>query len=130
MTVVDSCPKCQQVFRKRRFGPEISLDVCSGCNGIWCPGDDLEHLLTLPMVDVLDVGDARVGAVYNRVTNIDCPGCGTRMKNTRVTDQPHIGIEVCPGCSSVFLDAGELTDIRHITFGDWVKSMRIRLRFD
>jgi len=118
------CPKCQGSMTTKHFGAQITLERCEHCFGIWFTAENLGDLDKLPMIDVLDEGDPKVGAVFNRITNINCPTCGTLMTNNSVPKQPHISVETCATCTGVFLDAGELHDAKLHTFGDWMKSIR------
>ncbi len=121
------CPKCHSAMRLKRFGKDIAVHRCETCAGLWCPGYDLDALKRAPMIDVLDVGDAALGAIYDRVANIPCPACGTAMTAEQVVGQPHITIDSCKSCDGLFLDAGELKDLKHHTFGDWLKAIELRL---
>jgi Zn-finger nucleic acid-binding protein len=38
-------------------------------------------------------------------------------------DQTHIILDICPACDGVFLDAGELTDIKNVTLMDHVRRL-------
>ena len=111
-------------MNSKHFGPQVTLERCEHCFGIWFTAENLGDLDKMPMIDVLDEGDPKVGAVYNRITNISCPKCGTPMTNNSVPKQPHISVETCATCTGVFLDAGELHDAKLHTFGDYIKSIR------
>ena len=121
------CPKCHGEMLTKHFGAQIALQRCSQCHGIWCNSADLGALEDIPMIDILDDGDHHVGALYNRIVDINCPNCATPMTNNRVPDQPHITVETCSTCTGVFLDAGELRDAKHHTLGDWIKRVKIAL---
>jgi Zn-finger nucleic acid-binding protein len=59
--------------------------------------------------------------------DIDCPECGTRMRRIKDHEQTHITLDSCSNCSSVFLDAGELTDMKSLTLMDHVRRLLARL---
>ena len=124
------CPKCGDPMELKHFGAHYAVNRCSNCRGIWCNAAQISDLESVPMLDVLDVGDAVRGAVYDQIKDIDCPECGARMERQSVPRQPHIDIEVCPGCAGVFLDAGELTDAKHFTVGDWLKALKVKLALE
>ncbi len=124
------CPKCHAEMLIKNFGAHIALQRCSQCHGIWCHSTDLGALEDIPMIDILDDGDRKVGALYNRIVDIDCPNCGTAMANNTVPNQPHISVETCATCTGVFLDAGELRDAKHHTLGDWFRRFKHLLSSD
>ena len=128
MVRATTCPKCSAAFERLNFGPHVSLERCTGCHGIWCLSLSPEDIDAIPMLDTLDIGDARRGAVYDRVTEVRCPLCKQPMATTRVPKQPHITVETCAGCAGVFLDAGELRDLKTYSVRDWFKA--VRLLFD
>jgi Zn-finger nucleic acid-binding protein len=121
------CPKCHHTMTVKNFGPSVAIQRWGKCHGIWCSLQNIEQLDRLPMLDVLDIGDAKRGQLYNEITEIDCPQCGKPMAQQLMPRQDHIRVELCEPCSGVFLDAGELRDAAHITFGEWLRSLRLNL---
>ena len=111
------CPKCNGTLETRHFGPDVVIRRCSDCHGLWCLAEEMGDLADVPMIDVLDVGDARRGELYNRAAP---------MEQMNYPRQPHIVVDVCSPCGGMFFDAGELRDARHYTFGDWLKAFRQR----
>jgi Zn-finger nucleic acid-binding protein len=45
------------------------------------------------------------------------------MDRMQDEEQGHITLDVCGACDGVFLDAGELTDIKNITLMDHVRRL-------
>lgn len=121
------CPKCHHEMNTKNFGAALSIQRCTRCHGIWCTSADLGALEDVPMLDVLDEGDAHLGELYNRIVEINCPTCQTPMTNQAVPNQEHISVETCSTCTGVFLDAGELRDASHYTFSDWFKRISMGL---
>jgi len=115
------CPKCSNDMESHHFGSEIEYHRCSGCHGIWFHADNVGEIESIPMLDVVDEGDPKMGAVYNRITDIVCPACAKPMRPIEVPRQKHIIIESCEQCSGIFLDAGELTDAKHYTLLEWLR---------
>jgi hypothetical protein len=72
---------------------------------------------------VLDTGSPTEGARYNDVLDVSCPSCGAGMDRVQDEDQTHIILDICSSCDGVFLDAGELTDIKNITLMDHVRRL-------
>jgi Zn-finger nucleic acid-binding protein len=122
------CPKCRELMEIVEFGTDIKVARCKGCGGLLCKSATLQRLRDEWISDaVLDKGSAALGARHNAMLDIDCPECGTRMVRIRDHEQSHITLDSCPNCSSVFLDAGELTDMKSLTLMDHVRRLLARL---
>ena len=117
------CPKCGHPMEPVSFS-DIEVDRCTLCKGLWF--DLLEHqrLKAMPGAEAIDVGDAGVGAVFNRDDRIHCPRCGGGMIRMVDAEQPHIWYESCGSCQGVFFDAGEFTDYKQHTAGDFFRRLR------
>ncbi len=72
---------------------------------------------------MLDKGSAAAGAKHNEMRDIACPDCGTTMDRVKDREQSHITLDSCPDCDGVFLDAGELTDMKSLTLMDHVRRL-------
>ena len=118
------CPKCHEQMETIEFGTNISIVRCTGCYGLFCKLNTLRQLRDEWLADtVLDKGSAAVGAKHNEMTDIRCPECGTTMDRVRDEEQSHITLDECPGCDGVFLDAGELTDMKSVTLMDHIRRL-------
>lgn len=118
------CPKCSAETESTSYD-DIRVDRCTNCKGLWFESGELEQLRQDTwMADyILDSGDPKVGKQFNRIDKIRCPECGELMREEFDHDQPHIMYETCPNGHGTFLDAGEFTDLLHVTF--WDKFKRI-----
>jgi len=118
-----NCPKCSAEMEVTSYDG-IKIDRCTHCKGLWFQPDELATLRNdIWMADyILDQGDAKTGKKYDRLRAIQCPQCGTDMKQEFDQEQPHIIYESCPDGHGSFLDAGEFTDLVHKTFWDKFKS--------
>lgn len=118
------CPKCNAPMETIEFGTNISIERCTGCYGLFCKWHTLEELRDEWLADtVLDKGSAAVGAKHNEMKDIPCPECGATMDRIQDSEQTHITLDSCSGCDGVFLDAGELTDIKSVTLMDHVRRL-------
>jgi Zn-finger nucleic acid-binding protein len=45
------------------------------------------------------------------------------MEHHADTEQTHITLDICPACTGVILDAGELTDLKSVTLMDHVRRL-------
>ena len=118
------CPKCNNAMSPVEFGTDIKVNRCVGCGGIFCKRDVLARMRDEWMVHtVLDTGSAARGGQTNDIRDISCPGCGATMDHISDVQQSHIILDVCASCEGVFLDAGELTDLKHVTLMDHVRRL-------
>jgi Zn-finger nucleic acid-binding protein len=118
------CPKCHDPMETVEFGTDISVERCSGCYGLYCKWQTLEQLRDEWLTDtVLDKGSAADGAKNNEMLDIACPECGAAMDRVQDDEQTHITLDTCSECEGVFLDAGELTDMKSVTLMDHVRRL-------
>jgi uncharacterized protein len=118
------CPKCCKPMETVEFGTNIKVMRCTGCSGLFCKWQTLQQLRTEWLADtVLDKGSAAAGAKLNEMRDIACPDCGTTMERVKDREQSHITLDSCPACDGVFLDAGELTDMKSLTLMDHVRRL-------
>ena len=118
------CPKCCKPMETVEFGTEIKVMRCTGCCGLFCKAHTLQQLREEWLSDtVLDKGSAILGARHNEMRDIACPECGVTMDRVKDREQAHITLDSCPQCDGVFLDAGELTDMKSLTLMDHVRRL-------
>lgn len=118
------CPKCEQAMEVVEFGTEISLERCSGCHGLYCEREILARMRDEWLTEtVLDTGCAAEGARHNDMRDIICPSCGATMEHFQDEEQSHITLDTCLSCDKIFLDAGELTDMKEVTLMDHVRRL-------
>lgn len=111
-----NCPACSRALTTVTAGP-ITVDVCSGgCGGIWFDHFELKKV---------DEQSESVGAELLQVPrdpslSVDleqrrsCPKCGPEMVMMRhfTSVERKVTIDECPNCGGIWLDAGELAEIR------------------
>jgi uncharacterized protein len=116
------CPKCDSEMEKVVY-QTIEVDRCQSCKGLWF--DLLEHqrLAEMKGSESIDTGDPAVGRDFNKLGDVDCPVCKTRMVRMVDPAQPHIWFESCPVCYGVFFDAGEFTDYKQSTVLDFFRDL-------
>jgi Zn-finger nucleic acid-binding protein len=118
------CPKCFKPMETVEFGTNIKVMRCTGCSGLFCKWQTLQQLRDEWLSDtVLDKGSATLGAQHNEMLNIICPDCGATMDRVKDRQQAHITLDSCSNCDGVFLDAGELTDMKSLTLMDHVRRL-------
>lgn len=123
------CPKCENEMEVVRYGAgDRVVNRCTSCHGMFFKPVDLQRLKNTYKAEILDAGSVKVGRELNKVENIDCPECGTRMEKVHDDDQSHIWYESCPTGCGVYFDAGELSDLSQDTFMDVIKGWIIGKR--
>ncbi|MBN1795156.1 MAG: zf-TFIIB domain-containing protein [Sedimentisphaerales bacterium] len=111
------CPACDNELTARTIA-DVTLDICeNGCGGIWfdnfelrkfdepseSAGDELLEIETNPDVNV------------NGNKRYSCPKCDDIvMMRHPFSFKQQVTIDECPGCGGIWLDAGELEQIREL----------------
>ena len=121
------CPKCLATMTPVSF-ESIEFQRCVSCKGMWFDMLVLEDLKALDGSEAIDVGDPKVGKLYNEIDKIKCPKCHTDMIRMVDKDQHHIWYEACSTCYGVFFDAGEFKDYKEDTMLDYFKDLFTRER--
>jgi uncharacterized protein len=111
------CPACDNNLTSLTAG-KITVDVCEGgCGGMWFDNFELKKL-TDP--DEIDSGallrfdrDDLVLIDYEKRRR--CPKCDIIMMRHFFSDRREVEVDACPGCNGIWLDPGELKQIRKET---------------
>ena len=101
----------------------ITVDRCTGCQGIWFDGMEHRELKKAGGSADLDVGSAKKGRENNALIDVACPKCGSVMDTVPDKYQKHIHYEVCPQGDGVYFDAGEFRDFVKEDIGDFFKGL-------
>ncbi len=109
------CPACAKTLSVQTVA-EVTLDVCAaGCGGIWFDQfefkkfdekkePDAEAILNLTAANPLTA---------NTRDQHDCPKCqNIKMMRHFSSPKRKVVMDECPKCAGVWLDAGELTQIK------------------
>jgi Zn-finger nucleic acid-binding protein len=103
-------PRCWVPLKAHRievFGPDLEMDVCPRCIGIWLDPGELGKLLKDR--EVTDFLTKEIG-VRSRSPLI-CPACKNLMDLEMAED---VEVDVCLACRGVWLDAGELEGLKRV----------------
>lgn len=109
------CPKHNVTMQRRNmevFGPDIYIDICPKCSGIWLDKGELQKILRNKKVAnhlTKDIGT-------QSKSKLVCPRCGGLM-DLETADE--IEVDVCLSCGGVWLDKGELMELKEISKGDF-----------
>lgn len=102
------CPRCFVQASQGEvevFGPNINIDVCPKCGGIWLDHSELKKLLKDKKIS--DYLTKDIGTQSK--SKLICPRCGGLMDLERADE---IEVDVCLNCNGVWLDQGELEDLK------------------
>jgi Zn-finger nucleic acid-binding protein len=103
-----NCPRCWKEMVQAEielFGPNITVDLCPNCSGLWLDQGELRKLLkSKKLTDYLtkDIGT-------KSDSKLVCPRCGGLMDLEMADD---VEVDVCLNCSGVWLDQGELEELK------------------
>ena len=115
------CPKCHHGMEEVTH-EGITIDRCSGCEGLWFDGDEAQQLKRMPASERVDTGKSAKGRQYDDCAEISCPRCGRRMEKSADWKQVHIWYESCRD-HGIFMDAGEFTDFKQDSALDWLRGL-------
>ena len=102
------CPRCFVTMIRgemKRKGPGFEIDICPKCRGMWFDAGELQkRLKDRKLTDYLtkDIGT-------QSKSKLVCPRCGGLMDLEWADD---VEVDVCLSCSGVWLDEGELEDLK------------------
>ena len=109
------CPACSNELTPIVVGT-ITLDVCKQyCGGVWFDAGEFQLYDEIKEAVPLDI----LRPIRNQDVAIDrnkprpCPRCENTKLHKRFYDAAYeLQIDQCPKCSGIFLDPGELQNIR------------------
>lgn len=117
-----NCPKCKSGMEKVNY-QDITVDRCTNCEGIWFDMLEQEKLKEMNGSEAIDIGDPDTGEKFNKIEDINCPKCTTKMIKMVDAKQHHIWFEKCTICYGVFFDAGEFKDYKEENILDFFKDL-------
>ena len=106
------CPKCQHdmIVVEHR---QIELDYCTGCEGVWFDGGELELLIRTAELESPDLSLSSLlasPAAQASHRGRKCPICGRRMQEVAIGEPP-INIDVCTQGDGFWFDGGEVQQL-------------------
>ena len=103
-----NCPRCWVAMNKEEvdvLGPNIIIDVCPTCQGIWFDNNELKKILgNRKLANFLT---QHIGTQSK--SKLVCPRCGGLMDLEYAED---VEIDVCLNCHGAWLDYGELERLK------------------
>ena len=107
------CPRCwveMKIVEEEIFGPNIDIDICPKCNGIWLDRGELKKLIKDK--EVTDYLTKNIGLKTR--SPLICPRCRNLMDLEKAED---VEVDVCLNCRGVWLDAKELQGLKEVPEG-------------
>lgn len=108
-----SCPVCKTAsLHQFETSEKIVVDLCDSCQGMFFEKGELGNALELSQD--LPGGMDRVIA-DGHDTNKKCPRCSTLMKELPFLKEHNLLIDVCQGCSGIWVDRGEYSKLEALS---------------
>lgn len=111
-----NCPTCSKSLVSKDVAG-ITLDVCqNGCGGIWFDQFEFKKFdeKKEPDAEATLALKTRAGSKSASSEQHNCPKCQTvKMMRHFSSTKRQVLIDQCPLCAGVWLDVGELTQIRN-----------------
>jgi len=109
------CPACGHDLSPKAVD-DLTVDACDGgCGGIWFDNgeiaevDDRDETAGEALAEIKE----RWASAVDRTRKRACPRCsGILMLKRQFGPRQPVEIDECPGCGGIWLDAGELSQIR------------------
>lgn len=105
-----NCPKCDYTLRHMELQESLTIDLCSGCKGIWYDKGELGFQQEMER----DVPELEHSEKTKRPTTYHCPRCDDLLEEVEYCEGEHLLIDLCPKCEGIFLDRGEIRKVEHI----------------
>jgi uncharacterized protein len=108
----------------------LEIDRCPSCGGVWLDPGEMQRAEDLARKRGKGVNPAVIADLFRRTyvnarraaaerPAIDCPSCGEVMFEREWIYGSEVKVEVCMGCSGVWLDEGELEDLARVLGATW-----------
>jgi len=104
---IKDCPRCWVAMDKEKmkvFGPEMEVDTCPKCGGIWFDPGELSRAIGRPLGKYLT---EHIGTKSE--SQLVCPRCGGLMDLEYAED---VEVDSCIKCGGAWLDKDEVEKLR------------------
>ena len=111
------CPACVNMLQEMTVG-DVAVDVCKGgCGGLWFDNFELKKF-DEPHESageaLLDI-ERDESIIVDHSKKLKCPKCDdVVMMRHFFSVKKEAEVDECPGCGGIWLDAGELRNIRSL----------------
>ncbi len=102
------CPKCDRnaLIPQPTRDPDAQVDRCRECGGLWFGKGSLTGALAVAAKDLKVLDGASP-------TDLPCPTCSKPLCRFKYP-QTMVAVDMCRGCSGIWLDKGELREIQAV----------------
>jgi Zn-finger nucleic acid-binding protein len=102
------CPKCKVITNRIALEPELFIDRCPDCTGVWLDQGELSRISDVPE----GVFRWEQAVSSGRKTEFSCPSCMNKENQLEEvkysSDGVRIKIDLCSHCRGIWLDKNEL----------------------
>jgi uncharacterized protein len=109
------CPRCEREMQLISI-ESCELDICSSCRGIWFDADELSGVMRLDLANlsILPFYQDLEGKKQTSLEQVPsfCPRCSGPLDQRRFNQALPVIIDVCPQQHGLWLDEGELFEIK------------------
>ena len=111
------CPRCPNELQQITAG-NVTVDVCKdGCGGLWFDNLEIKKFDEPHESEgqcLLDINRDK-NLVIDRSERLKCPKCDDIvMMRHFFSVKKEVEVDECPGCGSIWLDYGELGELRSL----------------
>ncbi|HEQ71512.1 MAG TPA: hypothetical protein ENN69_03405 [Spirochaetia bacterium] len=110
LNCVDCALHYEVPMMKTTCGPDLVVDRCARCGGIWLDSGEFETLVKLGAFYITHL-DKPAETEAERNPERKCPKCKVPLSIMKYEKMPDVELDVCPKCGGLWCDAGELKTI-------------------
>jgi Zn-finger nucleic acid-binding protein len=96
-----------------KCGPDLEINQCRVCGGIWLDRDELEKLQSLGGFYLKNIDKENQTVIQSGKARL-CPRCNLNLENMPHPVKKNIMIDRCIKCGGLWLDSGELLKISKV----------------
>ncbi len=114
------CPSCKNQMSRAINGFGVVIDYCGSCQGMWFDRGEILSYSRKPMELAKIMAEDLLGAKSgDRI----CPRCRGAMEQGGLI-KPELEVDRCRGCGGIWLDSGELSELKSLEQLDRARSTR------
>jgi Zn-finger nucleic acid-binding protein len=110
------CPRDGAILKTQVYEADVEVDACPSCQGMWLDSGELEKIEDVKEHDYSEelqripdyIGNAYEMARQQARPDRRCPKCGSEMASREYAYCSQVIIDVCPKCTGIWLDKGEI----------------------